>query len=58
MWEMFIVIFVKKELRKEIQDIKKCILAKGKFGYVGNKGCVAYSFVMRDRVFNFIACHL
>jgi hypothetical protein len=33
-------------------------LAKGKFGYVGNKGCVAYSFVMRDRVFNFIACHL
>ena len=25
---------------------------------VGNKGCVAYSFVLRDRVFNFICCHL
>jgi len=25
---------------------------------VGNKGCVAYSFILRDRAFNFIACHL
>jgi hypothetical protein len=27
-------------------------------GLVGNKGCVAYSFLLRDRVFNFICCHL
>ena len=57
-WEMFIVIFVKKDLRKEIQDVKKQSIAKGQMQLVGNKGCVAYSFVLRDRVFNFICCHL
>ena len=25
---------------------------------IGNKGCVAYSFTLRDRVFQFISCHL
>ena len=58
MWEMFIVIFVKKELRKEIFNVKKQDIAQGQYGLVGNKGCVAYSFQLRDRIFNFISCHL
>jgi hypothetical protein len=29
MWEMFIVIFVKKELRKEIFNVKKQDIAQG-----------------------------
>lgn len=29
MWEMFIAVFVKKDLRKEIHDIKKTYIAKG-----------------------------
>jgi hypothetical protein len=57
-WEMFIVVFVKIDLRKEVQDVKKESIAKGQMGLVGNKGCVAYSFLLRDRVFNFICCHL
>lgn len=55
---MFIAIFVKIDLRKEISDIKKTCIVKGKYNLIGNKGCVAYSFVLRDRVFNFINCHL
>lgn len=55
---MFIAIFVKIDLRKEISDIKKTFIVKGKYNLIGNKGCVAYSFVLRDRVFNFINCHL
>jgi hypothetical protein len=58
MWEMFIAVFVKKGLRKEIQDVQKHYIAKGKYGVIGNKGCVAYSFVLRERPFNFICCHL
>lgn len=55
---MFIIIFVKQDLLKEIQDINKLAIAKGQFEVFGNKGCVAYSFLLRDRVFNFINCHL
>lgn len=58
MWEMFIAVFVKKDLRKEIHEIKKTYLAKGQMGLIGNKGAVAYSFILRNRVFNFIGVHL
>ena len=58
MWEMWIAVFVKSNIKKEIQDVKKHSLAKGKFDMIGNKGGVAYSFVLRDRIFNFIGCHL
>lgn len=33
-------------------------MAKGKFDVVGNKGGVAYSFVLCDKTFNIIGCHL
>lgn len=42
----------------EISNIKKTNLAKGKMNIIGNKGCVGYSFILRDRIFNFIGCHL
>lgn len=38
--------------------MRKEYLAKGKYGLIGNKGCVAYQFQLRDRVLNFICCHL
>ena len=58
MWEMFIVVFVRKEFIPEVSQISKQTIAKGKFGLIGNKGCVGYSFCLRDRHFNFISCHL
>lgn len=58
MWEMFLIVFVKSYLRPEITCIRKETIAKGKMGLIGNKGIVAYSFVLRDRTFNFIGCHL
>ena len=58
MWEMFIVVFVKEKLRNEITYVKKESIAKGKLNLIGNKGTVAYSFVLRDRIFNFMGCHL
>ena len=58
MWEMIIAVYCKKELRREISCVVKAYKAKGKFGMVGNKGAVSYSFLLRQRVFNFIGCHL
>jgi len=58
MWEIFIVVFVKQYLIDEISLVKKESIAKGKLNLIGNKGVVAYSFVLRERIFNFIGCHL
>jgi hypothetical protein len=58
MWQMFVVIFIKRSLLMEISNVKKTNLAKGKMNIIGNKGCVGYSFILRDRIFNFIGCHL
>lgn len=58
MWEMLIIIFVKKELIREVSYVKKESIAKGKLNLIGNKGSVAYSFVLRGRIFNFMGCHL
>lgn len=55
---MFIVVFVKDRLKDEISYLKKESIAKGKLNLIGNKGSVAYSFVIRDRIFNFMGCHL
>jgi hypothetical protein len=53
---MYTVIYVKKELRREIQRINIQAIAKGTF--VGNKGCVTINFSLRDRTFHFIGGHL
>ena len=59
-WEMYITIFVKKSLRPEINQIKRDYIKQGKLGMFdcGNKGGVAYSFYLRNRVFNFFGLHL
>ena len=36
MWEMWIAVFVKSNIKKEIQDVKKHSLAKGKFDNSSN----------------------
>lgn len=58
MWEMFLIIFVKENLAKYVSQVKKVQIAKGKFHMVGNKGALAYSFMLHDKVFNVIGVHL
>lgn len=58
MWEICLMVFVKKELLHEVNHVNKISIAKGFGGMFGNKGGVAYSFNLRDRYFNFICCHL
>ena len=58
MWEMFLIIFIKKPLKDRVTKIKSCSIAKGFAKTIGNKGGVAYSFMLHNRMFNFIATHL
>lgn len=41
MYEMWIVCFVRRELRREVHSVQRKNIAMGKYGF-GNKGCVAY----------------
>lgn len=58
MWEMWLVCFVKKELKQDVTKIRSGSVAKGVGKMIGNKGGVAQTFMVQNRLFNFIAVHL
>ena len=59
MWEMFLIVFVKRELFSETANVSAMKIAKGAMsGMIGNKGAIAYNFTLENRHFNIIAVHL
>ncbi len=61
MYQMFLILFVRRPLLKEVSRVNSVKNAKGKdivFTTIGNKGGLCYSFVLQNRVFNIIGCHL
>lgn len=55
---MWLIIFVKKEYSSQVTKIHSNSIAKGVGNFLGNKGGVAKSFMIRNRLFSFIAVHL
>lgn len=58
MHEMYLTIFIRRELATDVSKVNQTFLARGFGGFVGNKGGIAYSLKIKNRLFNFIACHL
>jgi len=61
MYQMFLVCFIKRPMLKDVSRVNSQKNAKGKnilVTIVGNKGGLCYSFVLHNRVFNVIGCHL
>ena len=59
MWEMFLIIFIKRELYGYTANLSAMKIAKGVMrSMIGNKGCIAYNFTLKNRHFNIIATHL
>ena len=58
MWEMFLICFIKAPLKQNVTKVKTKDIAKGFAKTIGNKGGVAYSFMLQNRMFTFIATHL
>jgi len=58
MWEISLVVFVKAELWYKMNHVAKTDIAKGFINLVGNKGGIAYSFNLCERVFTVVSCHL
>uniref|UniRef100_J3L3H8 Inositol polyphosphate-related phosphatase domain-containing protein n=2 Tax=Oryza brachyantha TaxID=4533 RepID=J3L3H8_ORYBR len=55
---VFISIWVRRSLRKHIQNLKVSTVGVGAMGYIGNKGSIAVSMSIYQTLFCFICCHL
>lgn len=55
---IFLTIWVRKDLRKHIQNLKVSTVGVGVMGYIGNKGAVSISMSIYQTHFCFICTHL
>ncbi|KAL6840561.1 hypothetical protein ACP4OV_030371 [Aristida adscensionis] len=55
---VFLSIWVRKSLRKHIQNLKVSTVGVGAMGYIGNKGSISVSMSIYQTHFCFICCHL
>lgn len=59
MWQMFLIVFVKRELFADTANVSAMKIAKGAMkGTIGNKGGIAYNFTLENHNFNIVAVHL
>jgi hypothetical protein len=58
MWEMLLLVFVKKNLWNAVSDVKKNCKPCGLGNFIGNKGGVSLSLNIFESPFHFIGCHL
>ncbi|KAK8572181.1 hypothetical protein V6N12_028242 [Hibiscus sabdariffa] len=55
---IFLTIWVRKSLRRHIQNLKVSTVGVGVMGYIGNKGSVSVSMSVYQTLFCFICTHL
>ncbi|KAK9748720.1 hypothetical protein RND81_02G075700 [Saponaria officinalis] len=55
---IFLTVWVRKSLRKHIQNLKVSTVGVGVMGYIGNKGAVSVSMSIYQTLFCFICTHL
>ncbi|PIN06783.1 Inositol polyphosphate 5-phosphatase [Handroanthus impetiginosus] len=55
---IFITIWVRRSLRRHIQNLNVSTVGVGVMGYIGNKGSIAVSMSIHQTVFCFVCAHL
>ncbi|CAA6666243.1 unnamed protein product [Spirodela intermedia] len=55
---LYLSIWVRRSLRKHIQNLKVSTVGVGVMGYIGNKGSVSVSMSVYQTLFCFVCCHL
>ncbi|XP_057445907.1 type IV inositol polyphosphate 5-phosphatase 3-like isoform X2 [Lotus japonicus] len=55
---IFITVWVRRSLRKHIQNLKVSTVGVGLMGYIGNKGSVSVSMSIYQTLFCFVCSHL
>ncbi|KAJ1263813.1 hypothetical protein BS78_09G215400 [Paspalum vaginatum] len=55
---IFLSIWVRRNLRKHIQNLRVSTVGVGAMGYIGNKGSISVSMSIYQTAFCFVCCHL
>jgi len=55
---IFLSIWVRRSLRKHIQNLRVSTVGVGAMGYIGNKGSISVSMSIHQTPFCFVCCHL
>ncbi|KAI9098377.1 hypothetical protein K1719_025002 [Acacia pycnantha] len=55
---LFVTVWVRRSLRKHIQNVKVSTVGVGAMGYIGNKGSISISMSIYQTLFCFICTHL
>jgi len=58
MWEMFLVVLVRKEDHPFVRGVRSSSIALGVMNVVGNKGGLLLEFSIYDHVISIMNCHL
>ncbi|CAL4952011.1 unnamed protein product [Urochloa decumbens] len=55
---VFLTVWVRRGLRKCVQNLRVSTVGVGAMGYIGNKGAVSVSMSVYQTMFCFVCCHL
>ncbi|CAN1268086.1 Type IV inositol polyphosphate 5-phosphatase 3, partial [Linum perenne] len=55
---IFVTVWIRRSLRKHIQNVKVSTVGVGVMGYIGNKGSISVSMSVYQTPFCFVCCHL
>ncbi|MQL96846.1 hypothetical protein Taro_029525 [Colocasia esculenta] len=55
---IYLSIWVRRSLRRHIQNLKVSTVGVGVMGYIGNKGSISVSMSIYQTLFCFVCCHL
>ncbi|KAL6618878.1 hypothetical protein ACP70R_034017 [Stipagrostis hirtigluma subsp. patula] len=55
---IFLSIWVRRSLRKHVQNLRVSTVGVGAMGYIGNKGSISVSMSIHQTHFCFVCCHL
>ncbi|CAO2205347.1 unnamed protein product [Urochloa humidicola] len=55
---VFLTVWVRRGLRKCVQNVRVSTVGVGAMGYIGNKGAVSVSMSVYQTMFCFVCCHL
>ncbi|KAM0924708.1 hypothetical protein ACQ4PT_004655 [Festuca glaucescens] len=55
---IFLMVWVRSEIRADVRNLKVSCVGRGLMGYLGNKGSISISMSLHHTTFCFVCCHL
>ncbi|GAB2294785.1 Type IV inositol polyphosphate 5-phosphatase 7 [Dionaea muscipula] len=55
---IFLMVWVRKDLKDHVRNVKVSCVGRGLMGYLGNKGSISVSMLLHQTSFCFVCCHL